>query len=103
MLDAFHIAVDLLAMVDALEAQVRDLAQPEEEFNPVHLNAWGQTDPDPACPRCGGHGWYSKEIAGTNEMEVAVAYYNCPLCDPLGKIPFPIIPDATRAADPTQP
>lgn len=99
----WHVVTDLIAMVDAMEAQVRDLTKPEEEFHPVHLNAWAKTEPDPACHRCQGRGWYKKDVLGVEDAVVADAFYHCPLCDPLGKIPFALNIPTPRAADPTQP
>lgn len=96
-------ATDLLAMVDALEAQVRDLTKPEEEFQPLHLNQWAKTKPDIDCPRCYGCGYWQKDVQGANGMSEAIAYYHCARCDPMGKIPFPTISDANRAADQTEP
>lgn len=55
-LPAYHLAGmdivrDLLAMIDALEAQIRDLTKPEEDMKPA-----AQLEIRP-CPRC-GRGWW---------------------------------------------
>lgn len=71
------VVTDLLAMIDALEAQVRDLTKPEEDVRA-----------DPCCLTCSGRGytlWGEVTHSSTRPMD------HCPNCDPKGLIPLPTL------------
>lgn len=68
---------DLLAMIDALDAQVRELTKPEEDVRA-----------DPCCLTCSGRGytlWGEVTHSSTRPMD------HCPNCDPKGLIPLPTL------------
>lgn len=68
---------DALAMIDALEAQIRDLTKPEEDV-PTGL--------DPNCPGCHGRGYIEwKTVTATG---ITVECVSCIRCDPNHQVPL---------------